>query len=127
MKAKWEKIQNGNVGTMAMGLHCTTLYCPHLGHCSAVGDTAIQMAAVSPPPTSVHEPLVPLEALLAKVTTEPGSDEEAGYSQAVVSAVNRQTKYVTASNKARLKDGGKVTYQGHVWEDRGNGCRWHKK
>ena len=55
------------------------------------------------------------------------SDEEAGKMQALVSAANRQTKYITSANKARLQTGQKVTFQGYVWEDRGAGCRWYKQ
>ncbi len=105
------------------GLHCTMLFCPHLGYCKTIGNVVNGMAEMAS-----GEPLIPVEALFRmNVTDKPSSDEEAGFTQAMVSAANRRTKYLTNANKDRVsKHRGRVVFGNHVWEDRGNGYRWHK-
>lgn len=105
------------------GIHCTALYCPHLAYCKAIGAHVGALAMAG----NNDEPLIAPESLTRfRVTDKPVSDEEAGYTQAMVSAANRQIKYLTTANKDRVKNGGKVVSGQYTWSDGGNGYRWKK-
>ncbi len=100
------------------GIHCTTLYCPHLAYCPAISDcteTLAQQAGYIPP-----------GRLILKVTGRPDSDEEAGASMALVSASKRQTKYVETQLKEYVRNGGTVRDGNFVWSEGNNGWRWRK-
>ena len=120
MRFQWEDI--GKRNDPVSGIHCTTLYCPHLAYCKAVTDGVRSIAAEAPPPTSVSGgPLI-----MGAYTDEPKSDREAGETMAMVSAAKRQIKYIEAGMKAHIKKGGRVTADGYEWAEGGNGFRWRK-
>lgn len=100
------------------GIHCTLLYCPHLGHCEAIGEIVADLGLEDPNGT----PPLPVEALMKKL-----DDMNRGERQAVMSAANRRIKYETEANKKHVQTGGLVDTDTHVWEDRGNGYRWYRK
>ena len=105
------------------GIHCTTLYCPHLAYCEAV--TGIVKEA-----SEGEKGLLPPEALLKRfqMTDRPTSDEEAGFVMARVSAAKRQIAYYTSAMKVYVRNGGSVVCGNYTWRDRGpgQGFRWGK-
>lgn len=131
MKFQWEDVVSGSRSkVLEPGIHCTTLYCPHLGHCSAIADVVSDMAGQAKPGTG---PLVPVEALLKKVTEKvslaerPLTDADAGASMALVSAAKRQLKYAEEQLKAYVGSGGKVVCGSYEWSQGDNGFRWRKR
>lgn len=104
------------------GIHCTTLYCPHLAFCPAV--TGIVDEAAEGP-----NGLLPAEALTRKfrMTDKPSSSEEAGYVMARVSAAKRQLEYYTNAMKEYVSSGGQVTCGAYVWSGGKDGYRWRKQ
>lgn len=107
------------------GVHCTALYCPHLAYCDRIARVTDELALSDP---GEKGPNVRTGDLMKyKVTDEPSDSLEAGFTQAMVSAANRRLKYLTESNKLRVKRGETVEYEGYEWKDIGNGFRWHKK
>lgn len=129
MRFQWERIQDGDTGSYKTGIHCTTLYCPHLAYCNAIGGS-VDEASSGPQAVGGNAPLIPASSLTKGLrhTGEPVSDEEAGYTMARISAARRQMKYQEAQLKDYVsKQGGRVTMNGYVWEDRGNGWRWYRK
>ena len=122
MRFQWEDI--GKRNDMVPGIHCTTLYCPHLGHCQAIGGV-VSMAGQQAPKGA--GPLVPASALLRKVTDTPVTDDEAGASMALVSAAKRQLKYAEEKMKDYVAKGGKVVCGSYEWSNGDNGHRWRKR
>ena len=120
MMFQWEAV--GKTGPVP-GIHCTTLYCPHLAFCEAVTGLVVE-AAEGP------KGLLPAHQLAKKyrfqMTDTPGSDEEAGYVMERVSAAKRQVGYYTEAMKNYVKAGNSVRSGQFVWEDRGNGFRWYR-
>jgi hypothetical protein len=103
------------------GIHCTALYCPHLGHCRAIEDV-VRMAADKAP-----EGQGPISMPGDNYTGDlPRSDKEAGESMAMVSAARRQLKYVEQGLKYYIANGGKVTMDGWEWSEGNNGFRWRR-
>lgn len=125
MRFQWEDI--GERNNVVPGIHCTTLYCPHLAYCDAITKVVVEQAGEAGP--SIYGPLVKAEHLVRsnRMIDVPLSDESAGEAMALISAANRQIKYRTAKMKEYAsKPGNSVRANGHVWEDRGAGYRWYK-
>lgn len=103
------------------GIHCTTLYCPHLSHCGAVGGIVTE-ASEGP------QSLLPAEALTAKhrMTDKPVSSDEAGFVMARVAAAKRQLDYYTNAMKDYVANGGQVTCGQYTWSKGNDGFRWRK-
>ena len=59
-------------------------------------------------------------------TSEPKSDEEAGYTMAMISAARRQMKYTEQKLKDYIAAGGRVVNCGLEWSEGNNGYRWRK-
>ncbi len=124
MRFQWEDI--GKRNDPQPGVHCTALYCPHLAYCKGIAGVVADMA-VKGNMLPTNDPIIsPADLVRYRVTDKPMTDEEAGYTQAMVSAANRQAKYLTAANKDRVKAGGKVTSGQYEWAEGGNGYRWRK-
>jgi hypothetical protein len=89
------------------GIHCTTLYCPHLAFCGAIGNVVSDAA---------HGPEGKLATQAARhlyvMTDRPESDAHAGWIMERVSAAKRQLDYYTNAMKAYVNDGGKVASGG---------------
>lgn len=93
-----------------VGSYCVTQYCPHLAKCPAHVSTLTSFS--------------PLKNWTW--TEEPESPEHAAAMAHALTAVKRITKYYDGYLKDWVKAGGRVTYDGRVWEDRGAGFRWYK-
>lgn len=121
MRFQWEDIgkRNGYVP----GIHCTTLYCPHLGHCGAISDHLRSMATEAPEGSG---PVVPVSALTRNITRKPLDDREAGDIMSLVSAAKRQAKYTEERMKEYCKNGGRVLSGQYEWSEGNNGYRWRK-
>ncbi len=123
MRYQWEAVLNGRRTDHVTGVHCTTLYCPHLSYCSAIQDVVRGMAETAPQGGS--GPMVKPEAYGVPAPKAFMSDKEAGETMAAVSAANRQIKYLTNLMKERVSKGlGKVLSGNYEWADGGNGFRW---
>lgn len=61
------------------------------------------------------------------ITDEPTSDEEAGYTMALISAMKRQAKYIETCLKEYVSNGGKVVAGNQEWKERSNGWRWGRR
>ncbi len=61
-----------------------------------------------------------------ELTSEPISDEEAGYTMALIAAMRRQAKYIESKLKDYIKSGGRVVAGNQEWKERSNGYRWGK-
>jgi len=61
-----------------------------------------------------------------ELTPEPSSDEEAGYTMALISAAKRQMKYIEKKLKEYISNGGKVVAGNQIWSEGNNGFRWRK-
>ncbi len=124
MRFKWEDVVSGNTGTPVPGIHCTALYCPHLAYCTAIQAATVGLAERDEKGCG----LVAANDLVQRlrVTGSPTSNEEAGFTAAILSAVKRQQKYLEAKLKEYIATGGRVTQGGYVWADGGNGYRWRK-
>ncbi len=107
------------------GVHCTMFYCPHLAYCDSVLEFVTALA--TGPNSSGNPPVSRDDMNRYNITDSPKSSEEAGFTQAMISAANRQTKYLTEANKQRFRRGDSVESGNWVWEDRGNGFRWYRK
>lgn len=125
MKMQWEDI--GVRNEEVPGIHCSTLYCPHLAHCPAIAER-IQSLAVAE--RSKATALVSPERLMVKHHIElletPGTDDEAGSLIETCTSSDRMIKYLKETMKERVKNGGRVTSGQYEWLDKGNGFRWHK-
>jgi hypothetical protein len=125
MRFVWEDVLEGKTHGPNPGVHCTASYCPHLGHCPAITSTVLGFAEKAPEGLPELFNIHHKEASTMTVDA-PKTDQEAGLIQALVSAANRQIKYLTEANKRRIGQGQKVTFGQYVWEERGNGFRWYK-
>lgn len=125
MRFKWEDVVSGNTGEPKPGIHCTTLYCAHLAYCSAIQSSVLGLAESD----SEGGKLMAAGDLIRahRVTDTPGSDEEAGFTMAILSAAKRQGKYMETRLKEYIKSGGSVIQGGYVWSDGSNGHRWRKQ
>ncbi len=123
MRFQWEDI--GVRNTPVSGIHCTTLYCPHLAYCSAITDGTVELAEQEGRKAGT---LMPAESLVRsnRLNDTPLSDEEAGSTMSLVSASKRQVKYVEEKLKDYVAAGGKVTAGGYTWGPGSNGWRWRK-
>lgn len=122
MRFQWEDI--GKPNDYVPGIHCTTLYCPHLGYCGAISAGVKQLAKEATAPTSSAGGPVPMTSTYSD---KPVSNQEAGETMATVSAAKRQIKYVEAGLKTYIQNGGRVTAGAYEWSDGGNGFRWRKQ
>ncbi len=124
MRFQWEDIgkRNGPVP----GIHCTTLYCPHLAYCDAITAVTQQAATVAQEHPINTEPLIMVNGG-HRLTDTPASDDEAGYVMANASAAKRQIKYWELAMKKYIDSGGKVTAGQYTWGPGGNGFRWRKE
>lgn len=111
-------------GEPVPGVHCSSLYCPHLAYCPAISQVTLQLATDD---RSDTKPDVPVEALLKLFSDKPTTDQEAGETMAMVSAAKRQINYIINGHKDYVSKGGKVICNGYEWKDRGNGYRWGKQ
>jgi hypothetical protein len=104
------------------GIHCSTLYCPHLAFCSAV--TGIVDDAAEGP-----NGLLAPEALTRKyrMTDKPTSPDEAGFVMARVTAAKRQLDYYSNAMKEYVNSGGYVTCGSYAWGKGKDGFRWRKQ
>ncbi len=121
MRFQWEDI--GKRNDTVPGIHCTTLYCPHLAYCPSVSGIVGEAAS-----KNMEEPLVSVASLARfKMTDKPSSNEEAGFVMARISAAKRQMKYWEKSIQDYcIKAGGKATSGQYEWGPGGNGWRWRK-
>lgn len=101
------------------GIHCTTLYCPHLAYCPAIENATQQMAEQA-------GYLMPAEKLV-RVSGDPLTNEDAGATMALVAASKRQAKYIETRMKAYVESGGKVIDGEFEWSSGNNGWRWRKR
>lgn len=122
MRFQWEDI--GKRNEPIPGIHCTTLYCPHLAYCKAITGGVVEAGTQAEPGKGY--PLVPVSNLL-RYTDKPVTDEDAGYTMAMISAARRQMKYIEAGLKKYVADGGRVTSGSYVWEETNSGWRWRKQ
>jgi len=122
MRSVWSSLKYSK--QTVPGPQCTALYCPHLAYCKDISGKAMVMAMEAPE----GKPQVSLKDVNKyRVTDKPVSDEEAGFTQAIIAAVNRQVKYLTNCNKDRInKKNGRVTYGQYEWSDGNDGFRWRK-
>ncbi len=122
MRFAWEDVGKNNAPVP--GIHCTTLYCPHLAYCTAIQDVVSGLAGADVEGSQ----LVSANDLVRnhRVTDTPSSNEEAGFTAAMLSAAKRQTKYLETKLKAYVASGGSVVQGGYVWSEGGNGWRWRK-
>lgn len=125
MRMQWEDVVKGTRLGHQPGIHCTTLYCPHLGHCDAIAGVVAEAGRTASPGSG--GPLVPPSALLRKVTDRPVTDEEAGETMALISAAKRQLKYAEEKMKAHIAQGGQVVCGAYEWANGTTGHRWRKR
>jgi hypothetical protein len=123
MRFQWEDI--GRRNDPVTGIHCVTLYCPHLGYCNAISDGVRQLAQEAAPPYSAAGG-PPMAPSIKNYTDTPASDREAGETMAMISAARRQAKYTEAGLKKYIESGGRVTLDGYEWAEGNNGFRWRK-
>ena len=123
MRFQWEDI--GRRNDPVTGIHCVTLYCPHLGYCDAVSDGVRQLAQEAAAPYSAAGG-PPMAASIKTYTDTPLSDRQAGETMAMISAARRQAKYVEAGLKKYIESGGHVTLDGYEWSEGNNGFRWRR-
>lgn len=111
----------GGGGSPVPGIHCTTLYCPHLAFCPAINGI-VDTAAEGP------QSLIAPEALGRKfrMTDQPSSADEAGYVMARVTAAKRQLDYYSNALKDYATKGGQVVCGQYVWSKGKDGFRWRK-
>lgn len=100
-----------------VGIHCTQLYCPHLAYCPGVAGVVDEAA----------RELIPAERLLVKMTDQPISDEEAGYTMERIAAARRQMKYLEAGIRQYINEGGKALAGDYEFKSTNSGFRWVKK
>lgn len=125
MRFAWEDIPNAQP---VRGIQCSQMYCPHLAYCSAITNIVSDVAAQdgkSPDDTRLVAPGRLIKDF--RLTDRPGSQEEAGHVMAMVTAANRQTKYLTAVMKDYVKKGGRVTCGQYEWKEGSNGFRWGRQ
>lgn len=103
------------------GIHCTTLYCPHLAYCEAIGD-ALDSYAEGP------EGLLAPEYLVRKnrINGAPADDKEAAHIMERISAAKRQLNYLTESMKEYVRNGGQIISGKFQWSGGPDGFRWRK-
>lgn len=125
MRFQWEDI--GKRNDPVTGIHCTTLYCPHLAYCPAISQMVVQQASGENEQVQ-GSPLVPASSLIRAMGKEVTvTDLEAGEQMAVLSAAKRQIKYAEEKLKEHVAAGGKVATGGYVWSSGNNGWRWRKQ
>ncbi len=105
-----------------VGSHCTQLYCPHLAYCPGI-------TAIVEDQSRGSEGLLSAERLLAKMkmTDNPISDEEAGYTMERIAAARRQMKYLEAGVRKYIEDGGKALAGDFEFKSTNSGFRWVKR
>ncbi len=123
MRFQWEDI--GKRNDPIPGVHCTTLYCPHLAYCSAITEAVVQSAETSQD-RKAEEPLVNFQSG-HRLTDKPASDAEAGHVISIAKAAKRQIDYWELAMKQYIKNGGRVTAGQYEWGPGGNGYRWRKE
>ncbi len=123
MRFQWEDI--GKRNEPVPGVHCTTLYCPHLAYCSAITQAVVQSAETGQD-RKAEEPLVNFQSG-HRLTDKPASDAEAGHVISVAKAAKRQIDYWELAMKRYIKNGGRVTAGQYEWGPGGNGYRWRKE
>lgn len=105
------------------GIHCTTLYCPHLAYCKAITRNTEKLA-------DMDERLRPANAPSGHgvtLTDKPASDTHAGELMACVSASKRQAKYIEKGLQEYVtKRGGRVLAGNYEWGPGNNGWRWRR-
>ncbi len=102
----------------APGLHCTTLYCPHLAYCSSIREVIEDLA------DSVVEGSGRIR--LPMITDNPQSLKEAGETMSRLTAAKRQLNYFIECMKKYVNDGGRIISQGMEWGPGNDGFRWRK-
>ncbi len=129
MRFQWEDI--GKRNDPVPGIHCTTLYCPHLAYCSAISGVVGKASENAPEgegPLVKATDLVKGSRLGHRMTDKPSSNDEAGFVMARISAAKRQMKYwEKALQEFVTKRGGKVTQGQYEWGPGNNGWRWRKQ
>lgn len=129
MRFQWEDVLDGKRSNPVTGIHCTTLYCPHLAYCRGIGQAVADLARKEEgvPKTG---PLVPPLALNRANRVSPAAfsgDLEAGDAAAIISAAKRQVKYTEAKLKEHIANGGRVISGNWEWSDGNNGFRWRRQ
>jgi hypothetical protein len=122
VRFKWEDLEKHN--DPVPGIHCTTLYCPHLAYCPAIQASVFGLAEAD----QEGAKLVSANDLVRahRVTDNPVSNDEAGFTAAMLSAAKRQIKYTESKLKEYVNKGGAATQGGYTWGEGGNGWRWRK-
>lgn len=114
-------VESGKRSEAVIGIHCTQLYCPHLGHCSGVAEIVGNMS----------DKLLEPEQLLRKtkwpLTVKPQSDEEAGSVMEQAYAAKRQYEYIMAGVKKYVSDGGRAPAGDFEYKQTDRGFRWVKR
>lgn len=121
MKMAYQDAQN-EPGEPFPGIHCTTLYCPHLAFCGAVGGL-VQDAADGPQ----AQPKVRAHGGWYSLTDSPTSDAHAGWVMERVAAAKRQLDYYTNAMKDYVNRGGRVVSGGFEWSKGMDGFRWRRQ
>lgn len=126
MRFAWEDIGKQQAGVP--GIHCSQLYCPHLAYCSAI-TRIVSDAATQDGQAPDSTPLVAPGRVMRdfRLTDKPRSQEEAGHVMALVTAANRQTKYLTNVLKDYARSGGRVVSGSWEWKEGAGGFRWGRQ
>jgi hypothetical protein len=103
------------------GIHCTTLYCPHLAYCSAITDVVDGLAEGT-------QGLLKAEHLdrRMRLTDKPKDMKEAAYVMERLTAAKRQLNYLVDCMKEYVSKGGRVISGGMEWSQGNDGFRWRK-
>lgn len=126
MELQTDELIKKGVKVPVSGIHCTTLYCPHLAYCGAITGIVCDSSELD---RSGQEP-IPVSRLVSgmRMTDKPCSDQEAGYVMSRITAAKRQMKYWEECLKDYVtKHNGKVTAGSHEWGPGNNGWRWRKQ
>lgn len=118
---QWEKVL-AEEGKAIPGIHCTTLYCPHLSHCKEVNGLVLEAS-------EGEKGLLAPEQLVRhhRMTDRPQSDEEAGYVMERVTAAKRQLNYYTEAMKDYSRSGGLILSGKYEWGPGPDGFRWRRR
>ncbi len=122
LRFQWEDLEKAS--DPVIGVQCTALYCAHLAYCPAVSEAVVCLAKAGQKKEAV-EPVAQLNGVL-ELTDMPASNAEAGNVMAALAAAKRQAKYLEASLKAYIVNGGRVTAGQYEWGPGGNGYRFRK-
>jgi hypothetical protein len=116
----WASESVGKEYKPVAGIHCTTLYCPHLAYCTAIGDVLDDAAE--------QDKLLKPEYLVRKyrLNDKPSDAKEAAYTMERISAAKRQLNYLTECMKEYVNNGGSIISGQWQWSGGKDGFRWRK-